>query len=131
MPASPVNRFSKQLRQTLQCLAIVIVCAGASQSLAGEYPLWGNLRQGPHGVGFRSLWQLDYTRAYNMTFGDKTTYAIEKAPRPTLVNLWYPADPDAKAKPMLHRDYLEVVADDPTLRKFSIELGKYERAVVA
>src|SRR5262249_24781073 len=48
-------------------------------------PLWGKLSPGSHAVGFRTVWQLDYSRRYNMTFGNATTYATGKAPRPILI----------------------------------------------
>src|SRR5512138_3513847 len=54
-------------------------------------PLWDKLTPGPHAVGFKSLWQLDYSRRYNMTYDDMTVYASDKPPRPILVNIWYPA----------------------------------------
>ena len=50
-------------------------------------PLWGKLSPGSHAVGFRTVWQLDYSRRYNMTFGNATTYATGKAPRPILINI--------------------------------------------
>ena len=53
---------------------------------------------GSHAVGFRTLWQLDYSRRYNTTFDDKTTYAPGKAPRPILMNVWYPATQAGDAK---------------------------------
>ena len=50
-------------------------------------PLWGKLSSGAYSVGFKSLWQLDYSRRYNMRFDDKTTYASGKSPRPILINM--------------------------------------------
>src|SRR5262249_41743325 len=67
---------------------------------------------------------------YNTTFDDKTAYAPGKAPRPILVNLWYPASPAAGAKRMPHRDYLGIRSDDPLLARFSAKLAEYERAVI-
>jgi dienelactone hydrolase len=92
---------------------------------------WGKLPPGPHGVGFKSLWRLDDSRRYNMTFDDRTTYASCKAPRPILINIWYPAKKDADDKPMPHREYLEIKSADPQLAKFSTKLAEYNRAVIA
>ena len=91
----------------------------------------GKLAPGPYTVGFRSLWQLDYSRVYNTTFDDKTTYATGKAPRPILINLWYPAERTDEIKPMPHRDYLKVATEDPRLARFAAKLSEYERNTVS
>ena len=62
-------------------------------------PLWGELCPGPHAVGFKSTWGRDYSRRYNTTFDDKTTYASDKAPRPVLVNIWYPTSEEKRSLP--------------------------------
>jgi tetratricopeptide (TPR) repeat protein len=94
-------------------------------------PLWGKLPPGRHAVGYKSSWQLDYSRRYNMTFDDKTTYAPGKAPRPILVNVWYPTGKVGDAKRMPHRDYLEIQSADPLLARFSAKLAAYNRATIA
>src|SRR5262245_59711468 len=71
-------------------------------------PLGGGLMPGPHAVGFTPAWQLDHARRVNTTFDDKTTYAPGKAPRPILVNMWYPAARAGDGKPMPHRGYLDI-----------------------
>src|SRR5262249_24648069 len=93
--------------------------------------LWGKLPPGAHAVGFKSLWQLDYARRYNMTFDDKTAYAPGKAPRPILINLWYPALKAGDLKTMPHRDYLSIQSPDPQVAKFSAKLVEYDRGVIA
>jgi hypothetical protein len=102
----------------------------AGRCVAGDLPLWGKLPGGAHAVGFRSLWQFDSTRTYNMTFKDHTSYASGKAPRPILINVWYPAQAREPGQRMRHRDYLDIPSDDPRLAKLSRELAAYERAVL-
>jgi hypothetical protein len=111
--------------------ALLISVVPAGRCVAGDFPLWGKLPSGTHAVGFRSLWQFDYTRTYNMTFKDHTSYTTGKAPRPILINVWYPAQAREPGHPMRHRDYLAVTSDDPRLAKFSRELAAYERGVIA
>jgi len=109
-------------------LANTILC---SNGLGDDPPqMWGKLKAGPHAVGFRSVWQFDYSRTYNTVFDDKTTYASGKAPRPILINIWYPAKKPDDLKPMPHRGYLAIQTDDPRLSKFAAALTTYERAVV-
>src|SRR5262245_36759314 len=88
---------------------LTIVLTGFAGAQA---PLWGKLPPGPYAVGFAAGWQLDYSRRYNTTFDDKTSYAAGKAPRPVLVNHWYPAKP-TDARRMQHRDYFNIATTDP------------------
>jgi dienelactone hydrolase len=103
---------------------------GSGRSAVVSPPFWGQLAPGPHAVGFRSVWELDYSRAYKMIFDDKTFYGAAKSPRPILINIWYPAVSSDSAKPMPHRDYLAVQTADPRLTKFAARLVEYERAVI-
>jgi pimeloyl-ACP methyl ester carboxylesterase len=123
----------KNCMQTLRPVALVSLLVIVSPSLAEAQapPLWGKLSPGPHAVGYQTSWQLDYSRRYNMTFDDKTTYAPGKAPRPILVNLWHPAKKVGDPKRMPHRDYLNIRSDDPRLANFSTRLAEYNRAVIA
>lgn len=123
--------MSNRLR-TIRRVALVALLAFGSPGPARSQspPLWDKLPPGPHAVGFKTSWQLDYSRRYNTTFDDKTAYAAGKAPRPILVNVWYPAGKDAGAKKMPHRDYLDIRSRDPLLAKFSTKLAEYERAVI-
>ncbi len=103
---------------------------GSGRSAAFAPPFWGKLAPGPHVVGFRSVWELDYSRAYKMVFDDKTVYGSVKSPRPILINIWYPAVRTDSPKPMPHRDYLAIQTTDPRLAKFAAKLVEYERARV-
>jgi hypothetical protein len=61
---------------------------GPSQQIP---PLWGTLCSGAYAVGCNSTLELDWSRAYDAIFEDETAYTSGKAPRPILVNIWYPA----------------------------------------
>jgi hypothetical protein len=104
----------------------LFVIALPGLAAAKSPPLWGKLVPGSYKVGFRTVWQLDYSRRYNTTFADKTTYATSKAPRPILINMWYPAKVAGNGKTMRHRDYLDVRSAEPSLAKFSRALAGYE-----
>jgi pimeloyl-ACP methyl ester carboxylesterase len=116
-----------------RCLPLGILSmmlVGSGVATAAPPPLWGKLAPGPYAVGFRSVWQLDYSRRYNTVFDDKTTYADGKAPRPILINLWYPAGNPDDLKPMPHRDYLAIQTEDPRLSRFASKLIEFERTTV-
>ena len=95
-PSRGVNRRLPAAR--LAWIAVLLL--GVHQAGAAAPPLWGGLTPGSHAVGFRATWELDHGRTYNMTFSDKTRYAAGKAPRPILINTWYPAERPADARPM-------------------------------
>jgi dienelactone hydrolase len=108
----------------------LLVTGSPTRAGAPSPPIWGTLEPGAYAVGFKAAWQLDYSRQYNTTFDDKTDYAPGKAPRPILVNMWYPAGP-TDARRMPHRGYLDIRSDDPRLAKFANKLAEYNRGVIA
>jgi dienelactone hydrolase len=118
---------------TIRQLAPVSLLVIGLSSVAGAEtpPLWDKLSPGPYPVGYKTSWELDYSRRYNMVFDDKTSYAQGKAPRPILINVWYPAAKVGSATPMSHRDYLEIRSADPLLAKFSSKLAEFNRARIA
>ncbi len=113
--------------QQIGALAVMVLAASARG--AGP-PGWATLTPGPFAVGFKSSWRLDPSRAYNRVFDDKTTYASGKAPRPILINMWYPAEPAKNLEPMPHRGYLDIRSADPQFSKLADNLIGYEQDVV-
>lgn len=109
--------------------------ASAAATTHGDHPrpFWGELIPGSHPVGYETHWEADPARVYDFTFEDGSRYSADgKAPRPILVNVWYPADArDADEEPMTHGDYLTLDADDPALEKLSLALGQYAREAIA
>jgi pimeloyl-ACP methyl ester carboxylesterase len=120
--------FLKPTPLMIGILANVLI--GTAGNAISAPPFWGKLSAGPFAVGFKSLWQLDYSRVYNTVFDDKTTYASGKAPRPILINIWYPAEQSNDLTPMPHRDYLKIQTEDPRLARFAGKLADYEREIV-
>ncbi len=92
----------------------------------------GQYQPGPLPVGFTSHWSLDDARTYDTTCADGSTYAGgEPAPRPILVNVWYPAAPTPDAAPLRRGDYLDVSSADARLGPFAHALQTYAREIVA
>lgn len=107
-------------------LALPLLLAPGGPGLRGpEYPFWGDLESGPHGVGFHTDWMLDHSRTYDTTFADGSRHAESKAPRPLLVNVWYPAVVDDADERMVHGDYFEIGSKDPRLDRLARELARY------
>ncbi len=117
---------------TIRSFAVLAALHLGHSSEAHETPpLWGGLRPGPYSVGFRTTWERDPSRRYDIVFDDGTHYASGKSPRPILINVWYPARRDDRSAPMRHRDYLAIASDDPQLARYASKVVAYEREVVS
>ncbi len=92
-------------------------------------PRWGQLEPGPYQAAFQSSWELDHSRTYNTTFADQTAYAQGKAPRPILINLWYPTSDRKAAGWMPHEGYFDLPKGEPRLHKLAEALSAYNRDV--
>ena len=123
--ASATRSSMKSCIPALRQFTVVGLLVLASPRLAEAQaaPLWDTLSPGPHAVGFRSFWEFDHSRRYNITFDDKTRYATGKAARPILINVWYPATKTDNAARMPHRDYLKIRSDDPRADEVLREAG--------
>jgi hypothetical protein len=110
---------SRTLLVALLCVAAAPVCsygqAGivtAGSGAASAPPLWGNLRAGSHGVGFRTLFRYDRSRTWKPTRTYDGTFSPDLAGRRIQVNVWYPALADKSAKKMRFVDYVDQSAPD-------------------
>lgn len=101
--------------------------------------LWGDVPPGEHAVGFRSTWILDAARDYDTGLSDGGRYVGDapRAPRPVLVNLWYPAEAEDDAPRMTHGDYFAIedvpaalVERAPRLPLLAHDLAAYARDVL-
>lgn len=99
---------------------------GPSPEPARAEPL---LPPGPHAVGFRSWWAFDEGRVYRTAYDEGRTYGAEKAPRPVLVLLWYPAR-SAEGEAMPHEGYFAIESAEPRLRAYSEALRAHARGVL-
>ncbi len=95
--------------------------AGAALQTARE-PL---LAPGPFAVGFRSSWASDEGRTYRTAFDEGHTYGAEKAPRPVLVQLWYPARATDAGARMTHGEYFDLAAGEPRVAALAKATSAY------
>ncbi len=89
------------------------------------------LTPGPFAVGFRSTWAFDEGRTYRTAYDDGRTYGAEKAARPVLVLLWYPAEA-APGEPTFlpHGNYFSIGSEDPRLGAYAEALRAYAHDVL-
>jgi dienelactone hydrolase len=99
-------------------------------ALGQDKLLWGDLKPGPHAVGFQTLWQFDYARQYDPDYTPDRQNPAARRPRPILINVWYPAKRTA-AMQMLYREYLpRERAEDPVLGSFTQRIIPYTHRVL-
>lgn len=72
------------------------------------------LEGGPHAVGFKALYQYDYTRSYTPKFDYENKPVPEEIARPMPIYVWYPAKNSSPRRTMLFQDYvfLRAVEDE-------------------
>jgi hypothetical protein len=111
------------------CLLLILLPAFALPS-EGAAPTQSPLPHGSHKVGFKQQWHFDYGRTYQMRLKDGKSYASGKAPRPILMNLWYPATPGSQAKPMPYSAYLDFAKGHPEIKPWLQAFLDYNRGIV-
>jgi pimeloyl-ACP methyl ester carboxylesterase len=88
------------------------------------------LAPGPFPVGFRSTWASDEGRTYRTAFDEGRTYGAEKAPRPVLVQLWYPARAADTGARMTHGEYFDLAAREPRVAALAKATAVYALGVL-
>ena len=96
-------------------LAAVLVALASASAGAQEQLLWGDLKPGPHAVGYQALYKLDPSREYDPEYVTDATQPLVHSPRPILICMWYPARATG-AEPITYRQYLEIPSNDAELR---------------
>jgi dienelactone hydrolase len=131
-------RWSRSLATVVVTIAVVTIACGGPAARPTAPPVArpasppaspAMLAPGPHAVGFRATWTFDPTRPYRTAFDHGVTYGgATGAPRPILVNVWYPAAPGGA--PTNRAAYLQP-PDRPEVHALAAALAAYERAIVA
>ena len=110
--------------RSLAAAAFCVVSAGAQTPL-----LWGGLKPGPHGVGFRVQYKLDHSREYDPEFVTDTTRFPVHRPRPIMIGIWYPAQ-KTNASRMAYQQYLNIAPGPGPLAPFARRLEVAMRDVI-
>ncbi len=91
-------------------LAVFLLLFIQSGLFAGERPFWGDLKPGPYGVGFRTVFEYDPARPYKRKLDyDGNLYQGERA-RPMQISFWYPAS--GSGARMRFEDYVVLTASE-------------------
>lgn len=90
---------------TIQILFLTLTVL--RNSSAQESNLLGNLKLGPHSVGFKVANEYDYARAYKPIINDRNQ-VVEVSARPIQILIWYPAKPRDNDSKILLEEYLDL-----------------------
>ncbi|HEY0079574.1 MAG TPA: tetratricopeptide repeat protein [Pyrinomonadaceae bacterium] len=102
--------MSRFIRFTLQNTYILLLALGFSSANAQTPVLWGNLESGSYAVGFKFIYQQDYSRVWKATEDSNGYPQATGRGRPVRISVWYPAKRQANNPRMLYRDYLHATA---------------------
>ena len=86
MDRQPGPTHSSQLTSHATGVLVAFVVALSPGPASAQEPLlWGGLKPGPHAVGYRTLYQLDHTRQYDLEFTTDPAQPAAHRPRPILI----------------------------------------------
>ncbi len=102
----------KSLRTITLSLTTLLVLSVSGALCHATPPAWGDLEPGPHAIGFKTIERYDQSRA----FGPKRDYFGNVLPgeraRPIQICIWYPAEADENAFPMVYGEYTYAYPED-------------------
>ncbi len=99
-----MKRQKPGLRVTLLCLPLCLILVAAG--LQAETPaLWGDMEPGSYAVGFKTLEQYDYSRAFQSGLDYFGAPRLGETARPIQICIWYPAVADDAAVGMVYSEY--------------------------
>jgi hypothetical protein len=109
----------------------VLICVFLYGSIAcAGVPLWGGLKPGPHGIGFRTVEKYDWSR----TYGEKMDYFGAPMPgetaRPIQICIWYPAVTTGNETAMVYGEYAYPFPEDDSFHDLLANLQARETQLI-
>jgi dienelactone hydrolase len=97
----------------LFCVILLVLLAIVSLGIAAEPSNFTfGVTFGPHPVGFRVVHQYDYSRVYKPVVDLEGKPVTGERARPIQTLVWYPAQVNTSAQPMLYGRYIELLATE-------------------
>lgn len=102
------------MRKLLSAIVFLLVGFTLTNRIAftEDSRLWGGLKPGAHGVGFRSVFRYDYSRPYKRKYNHEGKLQAGERGRPIQISIWYPAKPGGSAASMAFEDYVHLTAKE-------------------
>lgn len=105
---------------------LVFIVLMNSLSYAQTSPIWGNLIKGKYEVGFKVMYEFDYSRIYHTPNPVTGQPFPGEAARPVRIFVWYPAVPSKVVK-MKYRDYINVKPADKRFDDYNTALNDFDK----
>ncbi len=114
---------------TSQCIRIValgiLVCSIISSG-AQPSPIWGELKKGPHHVGFKAIYTYDYSRVFHQPQPITGAPFPGETARPIRIFVWYPADAAISSGKMKYGEYIRIQPDEKSFESFNHALNEFD-----
>lgn len=110
-----------------KCLFFMVVSLLGLAAYSQTSPIWGNLKKGKYEVGFKAMYEFDYSRLYHGPHPVTGKSFPGEAARPVRMFVWYPAVYASDAKKMQYKDYINVKPENAAFDEFNEALRKYDR----
>lgn len=124
-----VRRHCRAKRFMLLFLCLCIVVPADAQGTPS--PLWGDLKPGSYGVGFRFQWRSDPSRTWQPARRRGQPFRADLEGRPIRIELWYPADSRATAPRMTYRDYIELPSPKGTFQQAGVAIRNRDQLMAS
>jgi len=79
----------------------------AGSATTDDSPVWGDLRSGPYGVGFKSVFRYDNSRTWKSTRSYSGAFSPDVDGRPIQISVWYPANAGPSDIRMTFANYVD------------------------
>jgi dienelactone hydrolase len=86
-------------------IALLSVCFSSVQAQT-QPPIWGGLKPGPYGVGFKTVTTYDYSRPGQRKYDYEGRFNSGERALPLLISVWYPAKANVGGARMSFEQYL-------------------------
>jgi dienelactone hydrolase len=114
------------------CIVPLVLLASISLGLSADKSNFTySVTFGPHPVGFRVVHQYDYSRVYKPAVDLEGKPIAGERARPIQTLIWYPAQPDTSARPMLYGKYLDLLATEEIFDADSAQRDATIKAAIA
>lgn len=91
---------------------LILLFVFSSNLFAANHPLWGNLKSGPHDVGFTARFEYDHSRTFRPKNDLDGNPVKGIRARPLQIAIWYPAEKTNRDDYMKYEEYAFLVGQE-------------------
>jgi hypothetical protein len=102
------------MRRRLSCgsllMGLLLFVCGSAWS--ADYPLWGELKEGPYKIGFTTRFEYDYSRTFKPKYDFNGKLQSGERARPIQITIWYPASSKSNDSTMKYEEYVYLLSQE-------------------